>query len=70
MQSCAAQVRSGWRCSRVPPITMLFRRGDEGLRERYQGQSLNRLEDHRFLTGRGTYVANDHVPGVLHALAV
>ena len=40
------------------------------MRERYQGQSLNRLEDHRFLTGRGRYVANDHVPGVLHAHVV
>jgi len=40
------------------------------LRERYQGQSLNRLEDVRFLTGRGKYVANDHVPGVLHAHVV
>jgi carbon-monoxide dehydrogenase large subunit len=40
------------------------------LRERYQGQSLNRLEDHRFLTGRGTYVANDHVADVLHAHVV
>src|SRR5258708_28034917 len=39
----------------------------EWLRERYQGQSLNRLEDLRFLTGRGRYVANDSVPGVLHA---
>lgn len=37
------------------------------MRERYQGQSLDRLEDQRFLTGRGKYVANDHVPGVLHA---
>jgi carbon-monoxide dehydrogenase large subunit len=37
------------------------------LRERYQGQSLARLEDQRFLTGRGTYVANEHVPGVLQA---
>jgi carbon-monoxide dehydrogenase large subunit len=37
------------------------------LRERYQGQSLNRLEDLRFLTGRGRYVADDSVPGVLHA---
>jgi carbon-monoxide dehydrogenase large subunit len=37
------------------------------LRERYQGQSLNRLEDLRFLTGRGRYVANEHVPGVLQA---
>jgi carbon-monoxide dehydrogenase large subunit len=37
------------------------------LRERYQGQSLNRLEDLRFLTGRGNYVANESVPGVLHA---
>ena len=39
----------------------------ERLRERYQGQSLNRLEDLRFLTGRGRYVADEHVPGVLHA---
>ena len=45
---------------------MVLRKG-ERLRERYQGQSLNRLEDLRFLTGRGRYVANDHVPGVLHA---
>jgi carbon-monoxide dehydrogenase large subunit len=37
------------------------------LRNRYQGQSLNRLEDLRFLTGRGRYVADDSVPGVLHA---
>jgi len=40
------------------------------LRERYQGQSLNRLEDRRFLTGRGRYVANDHVANVLHAHVV
>ena len=40
------------------------------MRERYQGQSLNRLEDHRFLTGRGTYVANDHVADALHAHVV
>jgi aerobic carbon-monoxide dehydrogenase large subunit len=40
------------------------------LQQRYQGQSLNRLEDHRFLTGHGKYVANDHVPGVLHAHVV
>ena len=40
------------------------------MRERFQGQSLNRLEDHRFLTGHGTYVANDHVAGVLHAHVV
>ena len=39
----------------------------ERLAERYQGQSLNRLEDLRFLTGRGRYVADDSVPGVLHA---
>jgi len=37
------------------------------LQERYQGQSLNRLEDLRFLTGRGRYVSDDSVPGVLHA---
>lgn len=40
------------------------------MRERYQGQSLNRLEDLRFLTGRGRYVANDHVANVLHAHVV
>jgi aerobic carbon-monoxide dehydrogenase large subunit len=40
------------------------------LRERYQGQSLNRLEDVRFLTGRGRYVADDHVAKVLHAHVV
>ena len=45
----------------------MFRKEGERLRERYQGQSLDRLEDLRFLTGRGRYVANDHVPGVLHA---
>jgi carbon-monoxide dehydrogenase large subunit len=37
------------------------------LRERYQGKSLERLEDTRFLIGGGRYVANDHVPGVLQA---
>ena len=40
------------------------------MQERYQGRSLNRLEDLRFLTGHGKYVANDHVPGVLHAHVV
>ena len=40
------------------------------MRERYQGQSLNRLEDIRFLTGRGRYVANDYVANVLHARVV
>ena len=44
-----------------------FRNEGVWLRERYRGQSLNRLEDVRFLTGRGSYVANDSVPGVLHA---
>ena len=42
-------------------------RTGERLRNRHQGQSLNRLEDLRFLTGRGRYVADDAVPGVLHA---
>jgi carbon-monoxide dehydrogenase large subunit len=37
------------------------------LRKRYQGQSLDRLEDLRFLTGRGRYVADESVPAVLHA---
>jgi aerobic carbon-monoxide dehydrogenase large subunit len=40
------------------------------LRERYQGQSLKRLEDLRFLTGRGRYVADDRVADVLHAHVV
>ena len=48
----------------------MLRKDGERLRERYQGQSLNRLEDLRFLIGRGRYVANDHVPGVLHAYVV
>jgi hypothetical protein len=47
-----------------------FGKDGEPLRERYQGQSLNRLEDLRFLTGRGRYVANDHVANVLHAYVV
>ncbi|MGE0426282.1 MAG: xanthine dehydrogenase family protein molybdopterin-binding subunit [Reyranellaceae bacterium] len=34
--------------------------------DQYQGQSLSRLEDSRFLTGRGTYVANAIPPGCLH----
>ncbi len=37
------------------------------MRKRYQGELLDRLEDARFLTGRGSYVANDQPPGVLHA---
>jgi carbon-monoxide dehydrogenase large subunit len=49
---------------------LVLRKDGERLRERYQGQSLNRFEDLRFLTGRGRYVANDHVPGVLHAYVV
>src|SRR5438045_9660745 len=49
---------------------MVLRKDGERLRERYQGQSLNRLEDVRFLIGRGKDVANDHVPGVLHAHVV
>jgi carbon-monoxide dehydrogenase large subunit len=49
---------------------VVLRKDGERLRERYQGQSLNRLEDIRFLIGRGRYVANDHVPGALHAYVV
>jgi len=56
--------------SRLPSIPAEFRNGGEQLRERYQGQSLNRLEDVRFLTGRGKYVGNDHVPNALHAHVV
>jgi carbon-monoxide dehydrogenase large subunit len=41
--------------------------GDVGpMPDRYQGRSLSRLEDARFLTGRGTYVANSIPPGCLH----
>ncbi len=56
--------------SRLPSIPAEFWKDGERLRERYQGQSLNRLEDVRFLTGRGKYVGNEHVPGVLHAHVV
>jgi len=48
---------------------MTLKKG-EPLQERYQGRSLNRLEDLRFLTGRGNYVADDQVSGVLHAYVV
>lgn len=35
--------------------------------DRYQGRSLTRLEDARFLTGKGTYVANARTTGCLQA---
>src|ERR1700716_3136532 len=57
-------------CASIRTGAPLVLRKGERLRERYQGQSLNRLEDLRFLTGRGTYVANDHVANVLHAHVV
>ena len=31
------------------------------------GQPIRRLEDHRFLTGRATYVGDIHLPGMLYA---
>ena len=34
----------------------------------YVGQSLKRFEDHRLLTGRGTYVDDMNLPGMVHAL--
>jgi carbon-monoxide dehydrogenase large subunit len=34
------------------------------------GRSLNRLEDERFLRGRGRYVADIAVPGALHGVVV
>ena len=37
---------------------------------RYRGQSLARLEDARFLTGKGTYVANAAAARCLHAYVV
>ena len=49
---------------------VLRKKEGEQLQERYQGRSLDRLEDLRFLTGHGKYVANDRVPGVLHAHVV
>src|SRR5437868_8869316 len=51
---------------RVKPAHDDGAKGDQ-LQARYQGQSLDRLEDLRFLTGRGRYVADESVPGVLHA---
>src|SRR5437868_11217556 len=54
---------------RVKPAHDDGAKGDQ-LQARYQGQSLNRLEDLRFLTGRGRYVADESVPGVLHAHVV
>ncbi len=35
--------------------------------ERYTGASVRRVEDERLLTGRGTFVADAHLPGMLHA---
>ncbi len=35
--------------------------------ERYTGASVRRVEDERLLTGRGTYVADVRLPGMLHA---
>ncbi len=35
--------------------------------ERYTGASVRRVEDERLLTGRGTYVADVQLPGMLHA---
>jgi len=34
----------------------------------YVGQSLKRFEDHRLLAGRGTYVDDMNLPGMVHAL--
>ncbi len=35
--------------------------------ERYTGASVRRVEDERLLTGRGTFVADVQLPGMLHA---
>ena len=37
---------------------------------RYVGSRINRVEDERLLTGRGTYVADVMLPGTLHAFFV
>src|SRR6266536_3117387 len=37
---------------------------------RYIGRSVPRVEDDRVLTGRGRYVADISVPGLLHAVFV
>ena len=37
---------------------------------RYVGQSVPRVEDDRVLTGRGRYVADISLPGLLHAVFV
>ena len=38
--------------------------------EDYIGRSLRRLEDERFLTGRGCYVDDVAVPGQLHGIVL
>ena len=37
---------------------------------RYAGARINRVEDARLLTGRGTYVDDISLPGMLHAYFV
>ncbi|HEY6716045.1 MAG TPA: hypothetical protein VI232_06860, partial [Reyranella sp.] len=36
------------------------------MNEKYSGRSVRRLEDSRFLVGRGRYVADIDVPACLH----
>lgn len=35
--------------------------------ERYTGSSVRRKEDPRILTGRGNYIADVQLPGMIHA---
>ncbi len=36
----------------------------------YIGQSVKRFEDHRLLTGQGSFVDDMKLPGLLHALVL
>ena len=36
----------------------------------YTGQPMKRFEDHRLLTGQGSYVDDIQLPGMLHALVL
>jgi len=39
----------------------------QGIAERFVGSSVRRVEDHRILTGTGTYVDDIKLPGMVHA---
>src|SRR3954462_12286223 len=49
---------------------MVMTQPDLGGAVRYVGTRVNRVEDARLLTGRGTYVDDISLPGMLHAYFV